>query len=140
MLTDLINCESTQTKKILKRTFVQQRKIIHCQEDSKSIILNIWKFIRQILGFLPDTSCDFSHIDKSRRDRIPDKRDLLKIVGNKSHHVSKDFFKIVQKSSMKPSRQNLSKSKQIKGSSLNDCRHVCRVFLFESNKFTCICP
>jgi len=140
-LTDLINCKTTQTKRILKRTFVQQRKIIQCQEDSNSIILKIWKFIRQILGFLPDTSCDFSRSDKRRTKRIPAKKDLLKIVGQKSHHVSKDFFKIVQKSSMKPSSQNLGETKLNKGSDLEekDSRHVCKVFLFESNKFTCLC-
>jgi len=142
VLTDRINCKTTQTKKILKRTFVQQRKIIHCQEESKSIISKIWRFIRPILGFLPDTTCDFFHTDKRGRNRIPEKKDLLKIVGHKSHHVPKDFFKIVQKSSMKPSSQNLSQSKQInKGSQLKekDSHHECQVFLFENNKFTCLC-
>ena len=122
----------------MKRTFVQQRKIIHCQEDSKSIILKIWKFIRQILGFLPDASCDFSQAER-RIDRIPEKKDLLKIVGHKSHHVSKDFFKIVQKSSMKPSSQNLSQSKENKGSEKNSRGVKCKVYLFESNKFACLC-
>ena len=140
-VTEKKNCKDDQSKKILKKMFVQQRRkyrrIKNCQRDTESIVRKIWRFIQQIFGInSSDSDCDFPN-DGSPRDQRQSKG-LLKILGQKSSHVPKDFFKIVPKSNMKPSSQGSDQQRSDTRRHSRE-RDLCQVFPYESKKFTCLC-
>ena len=139
-VTKMMKCKTAKSKKILKKTFVQQRKeyrrIKQC-EDNNSILTKIWQFVKHIFGMENNhDDCNISSETKPR-DGGQD-RDLLKVVGHKSSHVPKEFFKIVENSNMNPSSQMaLQSSKNKKRNSKN--KESCKNYLFENKKFTCLC-
>ena len=135
-----MKCKTAKSKKILKKTFVQQRKeyrrIKQCQ-DNRSIFTKIWQFVKQIFGMENNhADCNISSETK-QRDGGQD-RDLLKMLGQKSSHVPKEFFKIVENSNINPSSQTvLQSSKNRKRNSKK--KESCKNYLFENKKFTCLC-
>ena len=137
----MMKCKNAKSKKILKRTFVQQRKEYRrskkCIDETKSIITKIWEFIEQIFGMKKGyANCSFSAETKQMdRNQV---KDLLKIVGQKSSHVPRDFFKIVETPNMKPSAQTVPlSSKNEKRKSKN--KEFCKNYLFKNKKFICLC-